>query len=236
MDTNSPVTSDPAPDFQPQKGNLFTFLKKNALLLCAVILVLFFFYILYLSAISTSKTPENQPANERGNTTVIRPTTIPTLSPTAPPKKSLAAFEKETPWTPEHFSNIDFGTVQVSSTSLPDGSTKYTYPSLQSNRPNELTVKDDIIIAKRTVVTQRYIYHYTNTLTAPDFTFFGSKFYGPDTTTYVYLKKGIAFVADSKSTMVKEQLIFQPTSLEDFKLTFGEDISSFTVVPTHPDE
>jgi hypothetical protein len=234
MDNNSSLNNTTSQNFQPQKSGFFTFLKKNALLLCAILLVLFFFFILYLSATSTPSTTNS--TSSQGHTTTIRPTTIPTQSPTPQPKKSLSEYDQAITWSSEHFSNLDVQNVPLSRTPQADGSIKYTYASLQPSRPNEITVKDTIVVAKRTVVTQKYIYNYTNTLEAPDYTFIGSKFYGPNTTTYVYLNKGIAFVADSDSTMVKEQLVFQPTSLEDFKQKYGGDIVSFTLVPTLPEE
>jgi hypothetical protein len=233
---NSNTTEVPpssAQNFQPQKSRIFTFLKKNSLFLCAVLLVLFFFFILYLSASSSNDTSKKTGDQ---NATLNLPTSVPSIFPTPHPKKTITSYEQENSWSPEHLSQIDFGDTVVSSSPQSDGITLYSYTSSKANRPNLLFVKDDIVIAKRTVITQKYIYNYTNTMAAPDYTFIGSNFYGPDTTTYVYLNKGVAFVADANSTMVKEQLIFQPTSLEDFKNKYGGDVVSFTVVPTLSEE
>lgn len=143
-------------------------------------------------------------------------------------------YEQQQTWNPVLFSQIDTSGKKLTATTLSDGSTKYTYPSDDPNRPNELVVKNDTIVYHRTTVSQKYVYNYTNNLEAPDYTFEGSRYYGPNTITYLYLKRGTGFVADSKTTLVQEQFIFQPMTLEEFKQQYGSDVTSYEVIPTLP--
>lgn len=151
-------------------------------------------------------------------------------------QQTVNLYQPRQVWEPRRFDEGDLEGIPSTETQLPDGTTKYTYESTNPNRPNEIIVDKGTIIYQRSLINNKYIYHYTNTMGAPDFVFQSSKFYGANTMTYVYLNEGTAFVADAKTTLVKEQLSFQPTSLEQFKQKYAQDIADFTVIPTLPDE
>ncbi len=208
------------------------FIKGNKAIVIAVALVILFIYILVVSITATSsqKNPRdpNSPDPTRSSSSGGGP--VPTAS------KDVSIYEPNTVWQPTRFSESSIQNVLIEKTQLNDGSTKYKYQSEDPKRPNELIVKDNEVIYQRTVIKNKYIYNYTNTLGAPDFVFESSKYYGPSTMIYVYLKSGTAFVADDKTTIVKEQLSFKPTSFEQFRDKYGDDIADYKIIPTLPDE
>ncbi len=210
-------------------SNTINFLKKNKALVIAAALIILFIYILILSITRTSQGPQNptSPSPTRG---VSSGGPVPTAS------TVVSIYEPEQTWQPTKFSEGNIQSVLIEKTQLSDGSTKYTYESENPQRPNEIIVKDGIVVYQRTLTPNKYIYNYTNTLGAPDYVFESSKFYGQGTMIYVYLNQGTAFVADDKTTIVKEQLLFRPTSFDEFKAKYGDDIADFRVVPTLPDE
>jgi hypothetical protein len=225
----------PPPNNTPQNADKLAPLKRNILLLVALALVLLFFFILFLSATSSGKN------NSQNSTTPIqvRPTISVNITPTGTPvptRKPLNLTQPDMTWSPNSFSEDDLKGVNFNKTVLSDGSIKYTYPSSNANRPNELIVKDDIIIYQRVIVSKKYIYNYTGTLSAPEYSFHGSQFYGQDSMTYLYLQRGTAFVADANTTEVHEQLLFQPMSLDAFKQKYGTDITDYKIIPTLAEE
>lgn len=199
------------------------FIKKNYLFVFALGLVFIFLLIVFISSSNPdTNTPQpNQNSGENPSPTIEQIVTL---------------DDPEITWSPLRFSENTLSGVDATKTTLADGSTKYTYSSSNPNRPNEMVVKSGVVTYQRVVITDRYIYDYTNDLEAPDYVFQSSRFYGSNTMTYVYLNRGTAFVADAETTLVKEQISFKPTSLEDFKQKYGEDIADFTVIPTLPDE
>ncbi|MBA3723977.1 MAG: hypothetical protein H0W89_03745 [Candidatus Levybacteria bacterium] len=213
----------------PQVLNVLAFLRRNKLLILALVLVLFFLLILFLSATSPSE-------NIQPNRTSTPGATAPSGG-TNPTMKSQLDIQKPAIiWSPTRFSEDTLKNVQFTKTPAPEGGIKYSISSSNPNRPNEIIVEDGVVVYQRAVITDRYIYNYTNTLGAADFNFQSSRFYGPNTVTYVYLEEGTAFVADAKTTLVKEQLSFQPVSFDAFKQKYAQDIADFTIIPTLADE
>lgn len=194
------------------------------------ILVLLFIYIIFTSLTKSPKqiTPTN---------TSSRPSnTIASITVTPATQQRVNLYQTGNTWTPKSFDKGDLEGIPNIETQLADGTTKYTYESTNPNRPNEIIVENGTIIYQRSLVNNKYIYHYTNTMGAPDYVFQSSKFYGSNTMTYVYLDEGTAFVADAKTTLVKEQLSFKPTSLEQFKEKYAQDVADFTIIPTETEE
>ncbi len=213
-------------NISPHVLNILAFLRRNKLLILALALVLFFLLILFLSASSPSENikPTNG-TTPSGNATTPRTQNLPTQS-------QVTGLNPAITWSPVRFSERTLNGVDFNKTQLPEGETKYSFPSSTPNRPNEIIVKDGVIIYQRAIVTDKYIYNYTNSLGAADYNYQSSRFYGSNTQTYVYLKEGTAFVADADTTLVKEQLTFEPVTLEEFKQKYAEDIADFTIVPT----
>lgn len=221
--------------FQSKIANIFTLLKENPKLVLASILSLLFLYIIFSSITTRSQTVT--PNNDQYPTQSPR-SSNPLVSPTVTPNtgKQVNLYEPGITWSPTRFAEGDLEGISFTKAPLPDGSTKYTFESTNPNRPNEIIVRNGIITYQRNVINNKYIYHYTNTMGAADFVFQSSRFYGPNTSIYVYLEEGTAFVADASTTLVKEQLSFQPTSFEEFKEKYGEDIADYTIIPTLGDE
>jgi hypothetical protein len=214
---------------QSKLARIGAVLKQNKFVVLAAGLVLLFLVIIFLSINST---PQNNVIS-RPDEPRVEPTSK-TVNPVTAKPANL--YNPGITWTATRFSESDLKDIQYTESSLPDGSTKYSYESTNPNRPNEIIVNDGIVIYQRSLINNKYIYNYTNTLGAPDYVFQSSKFYGTNTMTYVYLRQGTAFVADTKTTLVKEQLSFQPASYSDFKQKYAEDIADFTVIPTLADE
>lgn len=218
--------------FQSKFANIISLLKENPKIVLASILSLLFLYIIFLSLTETSQTnpptitvPTTQPSN-----TLISITVTPITA------KPANLYEPGITWSPTRFTEGDLEGISFTKNPLSDGSTKYTFDSANPRRPNEIVVRNGIIIYQRSLINNKYIYHYTNTMGAADFVFQSSRFYGDNTMTYVYLEEGTAFVADASTTIVKEQLSFQPTTLDEFKQKYGQDIADYTVIPTLGDE
>lgn len=92
------------------------------------------------------------------------------------------------------------------------------------------------ISAKRTVVSQKILNNYTNAFGPPDYVFQGTRTYGSNAMVYVYLKRGLAVIADNNTTQVYEQWEFRPMSLDQFKEKYTQEILDFTIHPTLLDE
>lgn len=216
-------------------ANMFSLLKENPKLVAAGILSLLFLYIIF-TALSTKPQDTTPTTNKSATEPTQTDKTLTSITVTPNAARPPSLYEPGTTWSPTRFTEGELEGISFTKAPLPDGSTKYVYESTNPNRPNEIIVKNGIIIYQRTVVNNKYIYHYTNTMGAADYNFQSSRFYGDNTSTYVYLEEGTAFVADSSTTLVKEQLSFQPTNLEDFKQKYGQDIEDYTIIPTLGDE
>lgn len=216
-------------------ANILILLKENPKLVLASFLSLLFLFIIFTSFRSTPQTitPDANQSTTQPSQTV---NTVRSLTVTPNEVKPANLYEPSITWSPIRFTEGDLEGISYTKSPLPDGTAKYTYESTNPNRPNEIIVKNGIIIYQRTVVNNKYIYHYTNTLGAADYNFQSSRFYGDNTSTYVYLEEGTAFVADASTTLVKEQISFQPTNFEEFKEKYGQDIADYTVIPTLGDE
>lgn len=233
-------------DLQPENNPSFTSnlqtamsdsgnrLKRNKvvfLLLPFGLLLLFLVLFLTIFSQETTDTITPTPSTPQNN-----PTLTPTIAVIPTASEPVSLQNPEITWSPRYFSESESQNVGFQKTVLADNEIKYSYPSSNPNRPNEMIVKDGTVIYQRTVVSDKYTYHYTNSLDAPDYNFQGSRFYGSNTVVYVYLKSGTAFVTDANTTLVKEQILFQPMNIEDFKQKYGGDILDFTIIPTLPEE
>jgi hypothetical protein len=209
----------------------FTFLKENKPLVVGAFLVVLFLYV-----IVTGLTADPRPRNQTNNTTTQPSNTLISITVTPAAGQSSNLYQPGNEWSPRSFTEGDLEGISFTETQLPDGTTKYAYESTNPNRPNEIIIDKGTIVYQRSVINNKYIYNYTNTMGAPDYVYQSSKFYGANTMTYVYLQEGTAFVADVKTTLVKEQLSFKPTTLDQFKEKYAQDIADFTVIPTLPEE
>jgi hypothetical protein len=119
-------------------------------------------------------------------------------------------------WAPLRFFESDLSGINFRKQTLSDGYTQYTYDSDTRNRPTIIIVKNGVNVYQRRVMHNTI---YDNTDTAPpDYIALGSKFWGSNMYTYVYLSKGIAYVVDLSTKQVLEEMVFQPTSIEQFRV------------------
>lgn len=114
--------------------------------------------------------------------------------------------------------------------SLPDGTTRYTFESPDSERPHLIISKGTHdILFQRTLTLPNFpvkISDYTNSYGNPKWIFKGSEFYGPDAQSYIYPELGFAFIGNSKTGDVLEQHTFPPMRVEDYVSKYGDDIPS----------
>ena len=66
---------------------------------------------------------------------------------------------------------------------------------------------------------------YNNFFGKPDYTAYGSQFWGPNTITYVYMERGAALTVNQNTNAVVEQLLFQPVDKNIFKQVYESDIT-----------
>ena len=213
---------------------IVTFIKNNALFIAPVVLFLFFMFLLVFSYTQSPKTKY-----------ILQTTPAPTLSSTSegfvnssPQNKSISPQPQITSasdgigaresddlgWAGNTFSSNDLSDVKADKTILADGSVQYTYDSGTPNRPDMIIVKDGIIIFQRTPVYKTTIDDYKRFYKNPQYTAKGSRFWGQNTVTYIFLSKGFAFAGDTTTNQTVEQMYFKPVSLNEFKQKYAEDI------------
>ncbi len=115
---------------------------------------------------------------------------------------------------------------------LPDGSVQYDYESPLSIRPNIIITKDDSIIYERELTPEQpsekgyaIISDYLNRFGQPDVIVQGSHFYDWMAKTYIYARRGFAFIGNPNTDEVYEFQFFKPMSSEDYIKNYGEDLN-----------
>lgn len=116
---------------------------------------------------------------------------------------------------------------------LNDNKTSYTITSSLINRPDQIITQNNQSIFERLVMVkdQREIIKTSSVFIKfgpADKIFTGSKYYGRQTRTYVYARKGFALIAianDVKDEMeIYEIQTFPPTSVENYITAYGQDL------------
>ena len=205
-----------------QKLKIIDFLKKNKLIILPTLCILVIVVIVLLFS-QADKQAEKKAQALPTVTVLSRAPVSTTPLPAEGPGQPVAA-EFEQTWDPIYFSDDFMSGMPFEKKQLPNGSVTYTYASDNPTRPDMIMVKDGLAIFKRMIVLNVTTENYVRGQGKPDYIARGSVFWGPDAITYLYFKKGIAFVASPKTNMVFEQITFQPVSPRQYKQVYGEDL------------
>src|SRR5579863_5983115 len=178
---------------------IITFLKKYGIFIAPVFLFLTFMFLLIFSYTKGSQSshlispPQTQTGTGNENSQVE-------VSPRSGDIDEDGGIEDDektlTAWSGSSFSDSDVSGLNATKTTLPDGSTEYSYDSGVPNRPDVIIVKNGINIFQSTPFTDTPLTDNTNYYGEPDYTETGSQFWGASAVTYIYLSKGIAIVGD----------------------------------------
>src|SRR5882724_4998534 len=217
---------------EEQRMNLINFLKRNKLLLFAILFLLFFFCLLIMSFTLSSQTKQQtipNPTPAGNNVPTIQNNTGSSITPsdeqtqsnrTNEPHKKFEEEWEAVPFSEEMMQGVSFEKKQLS-----DGSISYTFPSDNPNRPDMIIVKNSIEVFKRMVFFDLTLDGLLSSFGKPDYIADGSSFWGADTVTYFYFERGLAYTANAKTKVVVEQIIFQPVSPNQFKQSYPLDIT-----------
>lgn len=107
----------------------------------------------------------------------------------------------------------------------------YLVPQDNLVRTDEVIVKNNVAVFKRTRLPTSPEYQGYTTVKdirgqygEPDKTIQGSRHYGEAATTYIYSKKGLAFIGNANTNEVFEKQEFQTMSVEQYLNLYGDDI------------
>ena len=105
----------------------------------------------------------------------------------------------------------------------------YFYPSETENWPTKIYVSETtqkVTLIKRFFPSPSETYQsFISQFGPPDKELFGPH-QGAGFSVFVFLKKGVAIVANPNSGMILEIWYFSPTTLEDFLSSWGKDLTS----------
>ena len=199
-------------------GSTIIFIKKYSLLITAALVFLLFMFLLIFYS---SRTTQKQVGSNTNSTSQVNIST----SPSPMPREGMESDERGmTMWTPQSFSESDLGNTHATTSTLPDGSLRYSYDSDTPNRPTIIIVKNGIKIFQRITMYNTSMGAPTVSGDTPEYIAHGSSFWGQNAVTYIYLSKGFAYVGDPSTNHVFEQIIFQPIGVNEFKQKYGDDI------------
>lgn len=111
--------------------------------------------------------------------------------------------------------------------------TEYSYSSFLILRPGQIITEKGVAVFERVLVSPEDVTGEFSTISAikeqygePEEAIKGSSFYGPYLFTYIYAKRGAAFIVNPNTNEVYEAQFFPPGTAEDYKNRFGKDIDS----------
>lgn len=154
----------------------------------------------------------------------------PTLFTAPPPKKLISPLQKTVIGKTQEKEINKLPSIQKKEVLL-DGSTKYSLSSFVSQRPDEISTKEGIVIFERITIPEDpkaigyvKISQYIKGLGQPKRIIQGSAFYGPFVSTYIYNDKGFVFIGNSNTDEVYEIQLFSSMSLDNYVRLYGGDI------------
>lgn len=116
---------------------------------------------------------------------------------------------------------------------LSDGSTEYQFDSFIKTQPDTAIVKNGTVtyeqVALPTTETDpksKNVTEIAQLFGKPEEIIPGSAHFGNLVDTFAYPSKGFAFVGSLRTNEVLELQYFEPMTLEQYKQTYGKDISS----------
>jgi hypothetical protein len=193
-----------------QKG-LVLFVNYG-IIITPIVLFLLFMYLLIFFYL---RTPSNQPVIPLTTKALITLTPQPQASPILPTVDLNP--QVNTGWVPIHFSEKDFGSTPFTKTLLPDGAIQYISMTNTPGRPQEIIVKDGIVIFHRIPVFNVPLSKYLSYYGYPQYVATNLHFWGPNAVTYIYPSEGFAFTANTAMQLTYEQISFQPGPIEQFE-------------------
>lgn len=222
---------EPTNKMQQFINKVIPFFKQYGIFIAPLLLFLFFMFLLVFSytrspqknpsntASTVSQTPTNEastfPSPEVSQETI---SSSPAPSGTTTSGEGIQDSEKNlTEWSGTGLSDSDFADLNPIKTTLSDGSIEYTYDSGVPNRPNLILLKNGVNVFQRTPFTDTTLSENTNYYGKPDYIAKGSQFWGANAVSDIYLEKGITLVGDTSKDQLYEQIIFQPTTIDQFK-------------------
>lgn len=115
---------------------------------------------------------------------------------------------------------------------LPDSSTKYTFSSQLTSRPNEIITHDGLVSFEKALLPLEpgkggyaKASDYINVLGQPEKIIKGSRYWGWNVSTYIFASKGVTLTINSYANLVYEISFFKPTTIDDYIQKYGQDIS-----------
>lgn len=115
------------------------------------------------------------------------------------------------------------------SSRLQNGETEYYFSSPLIDRDDLIVIKQGKVIYERAITVDQNFIHpkleqYLTVLGEPEALFANSKSYGEGFVTYVWSSQGIAIIANPNTFEVFEVQMFKPSSLDEYKRDWGQDI------------
>lgn len=107
----------------------------------------------------------------------------------------------------------------------------YTIKSVDPLEPDIIVTKNNLVVFEKTnTITQDSgglpkISTYIERFGKPDEEIVGSKTFGAFATNYIFATKGFTLIGNSATDNVYQIQRFQPMSLEEYKITYGQDIN-----------
>lgn len=206
---------------------IINFFRKYGIFIAPLFLFLLFMTLIILSYSQTSSTTKQSPStspaisqNKNSASIELQNTEVssnPSVSPSGTNSGMQESEEGKLGWSPQPFSPQDLSGLNATQTTLPDGSTQYTYASDTPDRPILLIVQKGMYIFERRPFYNTTIQDATNFYGNPEYVAYGSRFWGNSAKTEIFLSQGIAFVVNPSTNQALEQITFQPGNLQQFK-------------------
>ncbi len=206
--------------------NIIAFaLRYKLYFFLSIPLVLILFSVILISFFQS-------PVSQTPRTSVIPTVVSHTNSPPIPTTKPTGLNRTIEPVESVEGEGIEDRSGLLKKEQLSDGTTQYTYTSPNPERPNIIIARDEQdILFERAVSLPDYpvkISEYTQPYGQPERIIRGSLFYGSSAETYIYAQRGFAFIANPETTLVLEQHLFSPVSVNEYIKKYGDDIPSNT--------
>lgn len=218
------------PNANPNTPNTIYNLTRNKRVLIAITFVLLFIATLFFMVVSSS-------FNRRLSPTPSPITTAPSITtfplPTIPSSQRLNQIQKT---APGEFINLELLEKQkdyLSKEIVDENNQKFSFKSEILPRPNIVLVSPDskVLFERLILPSDRKSLGYA-TLSEiktkrgeAERVIKGSKFYDWAIETHIYASKGFAVIVNPKTNEVYEMHFFNPSSIEVYIQTYGEDLN-----------
>jgi hypothetical protein len=208
---------------------VLAFIRGHIIFIAPAVLILFFIFIVLFSYTSSTVKPKIKispvPTKTQASSLPAANTNLLPTQQEGLVSDGIAEEENDMGWSPVSVSDADFQGVTLTKTVFADGSIQYTSASsARTGSQNVTIVKDSIIIFQSKPMVNVLLSDYKNFFGAPQYKAIGSKFWGPNVITYIYLNRGAALMVDPSTNKVLVQMTFKPVSKDLFKSTYRLDL------------